>query len=233
MTLRTIRRGLAGLLPALIFASADARADAAGVPGTVEEARSILLNRLSAQQRSIVQIKLADLSANRKGSPKAPVVMLEFSDFECSRCRAFYMTTFPRIDTDLIETGKVLYIGLNYYLATANHAKAALAAGKLGKYWEMKDRLMTTDQALDERAYAAFARDLGLDSHAFHAAYESDDVAKEAGSERAQGRAAGVSITPTFLVGWALPDGTFVGARISGPKPWTFFRDLVDEMIHG
>jgi protein-disulfide isomerase len=202
-------------------------------PKTEAEARYILTKKFQAQSRSIVEIRWDSITAYRRGTASAPVVILEFTDMGCPRCQAFYLSTFPLIESGLIKPGLVLYVSLNYYLSTPEFAKAAVAAGKAGKYWEMKDLLLTSSRTLDEKAYAEFAQDLKVDRGTFFAAYRSDEVAREVELEKSQGRELGVTITPTFIVGWRLPDGVFVGARISGAKPWTFFRDLVDQMING
>lgn len=221
----------AAFILALLASGADAAPSSA--PRTETEARDILTRKFDAQPRSIVEIKLDSIKAYRKGSASAPVVILEFTDLGCPRCQAFYLSTFPSIESDLIKPGLVLYVSLNYYLNTTEFAKAVIAAGKEGKYWEMKDLLLTSSRTLDEKAFADFAQDLKLDRGAFFADYRSDEVAHEVELEKSQGRELGVTITPTFMVGWRLPDGMFVGARISGAKPWTFFRDLIDQMING
>jgi hypothetical protein len=221
-----------GAALALALSGRSAPGSPAGPPQTADEAAEILTTRFSAERRSIVRIKMDGLLAYRTGRLDAPITMLEFSDFGCSRCRAFHLATFPRIESALIKPGLVLYVSLNYYLHSPDGAKAALAAGSLGKYWEMKDLLNTGDGVLVENDYVGFARELQLNPAAFLAAYHSDKVAKEVELEKSQGLDLGVAITPTFVIGWRLPDGTFIGARISGPKPWTFFRDLVDQMIH-
>src|SRR5271156_6636178 len=82
-----------GMVLALVLLEREANA---APPATAEEARSLLKEGFSAEDRSIVQIKMDRVSAYRKGEPGAPVVMLEFTDFGCSRCQAFYLTTYPR-----------------------------------------------------------------------------------------------------------------------------------------
>jgi protein-disulfide isomerase len=221
----------ATLVLALLALGAEAAPSLA--PKTEAEARDILTKKFEAQPRSIVEIRLDRITAYRRGSASAPVVILEFTDMGCPRCQAFYLSTFPLIESGLIKPGLVLYVSLNYYLSTPEFAKAAVAAGKAGKYWEMKDLLLTSSRMLDEKVYAEFAQDLKMDRGTFFAAYRSVEVAREVELEKSQGRELGVTITPTFIVGWRLPDGVFVGARISGAKPWTFFRDLVDQMING
>lgn len=45
-----------------------------------------------------------------KGSPDAPVTVVEYASFTCPHCRTFHMQTFPQIRENFIETGKVKFI---------------------------------------------------------------------------------------------------------------------------
>jgi protein-disulfide isomerase len=79
-------------------------------------------------------------------------------------------------------------------------AEAAEAAAAQGKFWEMYDTLLSSQQALEPSHLADYAARLGLDTERFidelrrrqHAARVSDDVASADES--------GVSGTPTFFI---------------------------------
>ena len=44
------------------------------------------------------------------GSPAAKVTVLEFFSLTCTHCAHFANTTFPKVKSDLIDTGKVRYV---------------------------------------------------------------------------------------------------------------------------
>src|SRR5690606_10632114 len=44
------------------------------------------------------------------GNADAPVVLIEFSDFQCPFCRRFWRETLPSIKEEYIDTGKVKFV---------------------------------------------------------------------------------------------------------------------------
>lgn len=83
-----------------------------------------------------------------KGNPSAKVVVVEFEDFQCPACRTHVLEVQPKIDAELVDTGKVLWV--SKHLPLQSHAHAALAAaaaecaGDQGKYWSMHALLYQT-----------------------------------------------------------------------------------------
>ena len=64
------------------------------------------------------------LSARTKGSPTAPIVVYEMSDFQCPFCRRHAVEVFPALEQEYIRTGKVRWVFVNYPL-TSIHPNAA------------------------------------------------------------------------------------------------------------
>lgn len=218
-------------LPAvLILLALWAAPSAAAGPVNGAEARRALQESFRATPEEIVELPLGRLGGHRKGKSGTGIVIVEFSDFGCGHCQAFNLVTYPKIEANLITPGLVLFISCNFFFETAENAKAVLAAGLRGKYWEMKARLFEEWGKLDRPVHCRIAQGLGLNADEFLADCASEAVARQAEAERRLGQDLGVKTTPTFLVGWQLPDGTFLGQRIRGPKPWTFFRDRIEQM---
>jgi protein-disulfide isomerase len=101
-------------------------------------------------------------------------------------------------------------------------AKAAYAAFKQGRFWEMHDKLFDNQQALNPKTYDKYARDLRLDMKKFHADMKrlATEAAIKADSD--QGNKAGASGTPTFFID---------GRRVLGSQPTATFETLIDEEI--
>ena len=222
--------GKAPIVVVLLLVALRATTPATAGPVNVAEARRILQESFRATPEEIVEIPLSRLGGYRKGEPGVGIVLVEFSDFACGHCQAFNLVTYPKIEASLITPGHVLYISCNFFFQTANDAKAVLAAGLQDKYWDMKARLFEEWGRLDQEVYLKLARDLGLNINDFLSDYKLDAIARRAEDERRLGQNIGVKTTPTFLLGWQLSDGTFVGQRIRGPKPWTFFRERVERI---
>lgn len=75
------------------------------------------------------------------GKKDAPLVIIEFSDFQCYYCRNFTIDTFGLLKKNYIDTGKVLFYYKHFPLASihSNAEKAAEAAEcgrEQGKFWE-------------------------------------------------------------------------------------------------
>ncbi|MFD6446014.1 DsbA family protein [Promicromonospora sp. NPDC060204] len=134
-------------------------------------------------------------------------VLVEFLDFECETCRAYY----PTVEQLKEEYGEELTVVLRYFPipAHANSTNAAVAveaAAAQGALEPMYQRMYESQaewgevQQSQAEVFRGFARDLGLDLDRYDAA-----VADPATTERVQydfdeGRALGVSGTPTFFL---------------------------------
>lgn len=106
----------------------------------------------------------------QRGDPNALVTMVEFVDFQCPACAYLYPITQKILDE---YEGKARLIVRYWPLDQHKNAKAAVyaaeAAGELGKYWEMYDKLITNQKQWSETdnpwdIFVGFAKDLDLDT---------------------------------------------------------------------
>lgn len=103
--------------------------------------------------------------ANVKGSEEAPIVMVEFTDYQCPYCAEYVGVdvipsrpidqgqSYQQIIENYVDTGKVKYIlrDLTLHGPTASKvAQAARCAGDQGKYWEMHDKLFQEQEVWSE-----------------------------------------------------------------------------------
>jgi protein-disulfide isomerase len=172
-----------------------------------------------------------------KGRPNAPVTVIEFSDYECGFCGRHARETLPLIDKEFIQTGKVKYVFRSFpneathKLALKAHETAA-CAGEQGKYWPMHDLLFAKPGALAPASLMAHGQALGLGSaleQCLAAAKHRDAIRQELAS----GRAAGVTATPSFLLGVAGPsdDQLKILRTIRGAKPFAVFRQTIEQLL--
>jgi protein-disulfide isomerase len=79
-----------------------------------------------------------------KGSPDAPVTIVEFADFYCPYCARYLWETYPKIESDYISKGLVKY---EFYNLVVHGPPALLAAAAAecaqgqGRFWPFQDRL--------------------------------------------------------------------------------------------
>lgn len=79
------------------------------------------------------------------GKADAPVTLIEFSDFQCPFCRAFWKEALQQIKKDYIDTGKAKFVyrdfPLSFHPLAKPYALAANCANDQGKFWEMHDKI--------------------------------------------------------------------------------------------
>ncbi|MEM4385148.1 MAG: thioredoxin domain-containing protein [Candidatus Anstonellales archaeon] len=171
----------------------------------VDELR-LQLNNL--QQPTVGQsLSIPDLSdVPMKGSQNAPIIMIEFSDFECPFCKRFADTTMPQLMQNWIDTGKIrfyyIHFPLNFHPKAEPAARASYCAQKQGIFWEYHDKLFQNIQTIqnNEEGYSKLAEELGLDLEEFKRCYNSQEAALKVQKDTMEGMNQGVSGTPSFLV---------------------------------
>lgn len=136
-----------------------------------------------------------------RGSPMAPVTIYEFSDFQCPHCKL----AAPELKKVVEESdGKAKLVFKHYPLPmhpkAREAAKAAVAADKQGKFWEMHDLLFENQAELQRANFDDYAKKIGLDMKRFKADMQSKETESKIEADIAQGRAAGVDSTPTIYV---------------------------------
>ncbi len=147
-----------------------------------------------------------------KGVSNALVTLVEYSDFQCPACAAFYPIVKRLLDEpELKDSLRVVY--RNFPLPARIHAHAQLAAqaseaaALQGKFWEMHDVLFEQQQAWSalssaavRERFMAFAKDIGLDVARFSDDLDSSAVKARVLEQYAAGERSGVSSTPSFFV---------------------------------
>jgi len=135
------------------------------------------------------------------GSPMAPVTLYEFSDFQCPYCKV----AAPYLKKIVEESnGKVKLVFMQYPLPghskAREAAKAAIAAHKQGKFWEMHDLLFKNQDELQSADFDDYAKKLGLDTKRFESDMGSKETEEKIEADIVKGKAAGVDSTPSIYV---------------------------------
>lgn len=166
------------------------------------------------------------------GEADAPVVMVEFTDYQCPFCSRHFLQTFPQIKAEYIDTGKVRYVFMDFPLSSIHPqaqlaSEAARCAGDQGEYVGMHDLLFGRQDAWNGREDAAavfsgFAGELGLDTAAFDACLETRQHEEAVLADLAYGSSLGVDGTPAFFV-----NGNF----ISGAQPFEVFQQAIESLL--
>ncbi|MEV4222751.1 thioredoxin domain-containing protein [Nonomuraea sp. NPDC049725] len=179
---------------------------------------------LSAGESQLVRADSHRLQSAADGK----VTLVEFLDFECEGCLAYY----PAVE-ELREdyAGKVTFVAR--YFPMPGHfngeraARAVEAAAAQGAFEAMYRRMYETQPQWGEKrvpadeTFRGFAKDLGLDLAAWDKAYDDPATLARIRKDMADGRALGVQGTPTFFLN---------GTRIE-PRTLAEFRAAIDAAL--
>lgn len=136
------------------------------------------------------------------GNASSSVLVVEFLDFECPACRAFY-PTMKRIQDEY--AGRVQFAVRQFPLWEI-HKSAKLAgvaaecARRQGRFFPYADVLYQKDQDLSEAGLIKKATDLGLNESRFRLCLADPSVTKFVETERAFAVRLGLQYTPTIFV---------------------------------
>ncbi len=158
--------------------------------------------------------------ARLRGSPQAPVMIVEFSDFQCPFCRKVQSAL-----KNLLETyqGQVSLAYRDFPLR-GMHSQAELAAEasrcavEQGKFWEYHDLLFGNPDKLNRSGVAGMAQSLGLDEKQFDACLSSGKYTKQIEQDLQDGIRAGVEGTPGIFIN---------GILLSGAQPEAAFEKII------
>lgn len=161
------------------------------------------------------------------GEVDAPVVLVEYSDYQCPYCARFARDTEPVLIKEYVDKGILRIEWRDFpYLGQESHlaAQAGRAAAKQGRFWEYHEQLMANQQRANQglvtpQFLAGLASAAGLDTQAFASDFLAEDVAQDVERDLREGRGIGVNGTPSFIIN---------GRPLVGAQPLDVFRAAID-----
>ena len=181
---------------------------------------------VSDEQKKLLEVVSDDYI---KGSKDASVTLVEYLDFECEACDAYY----PLVK-QLAEEFKTDARFVNRYFPLSGHknglpsALAVEAASKQGKYWEMHNILFENQkswgekQSADPKIFEGYAKQIGLNIEQFKKDVSSREVKDRVERDRSSGQRLGVRGTPTFFLN---------GDKIPNPRTPDDFKTFIRAAI--
>jgi protein-disulfide isomerase len=158
-----------------------------------------------------------------RGNPKAPVTIVEFSDFQCPYCHRIE----PTLKQLLARYPDQVSLSFRDFPLRQIHPQAELAAEaarcaeEQGKFWEYHDALFAGSK-LDRDGLVEEARTLKLDEGRFDACLTAGKYRSQIDKDVQDGRRAGISGTPGFFIN---------GIPLSGAQPLDSFTRVIDEEL--
>ena len=223
-----------------VYAANKARLGGKSEADALEQVRSALIqqrrterrNAFARELRAKYEVKLllepyrvpVELAgAPVRGNPKAPVTIVEFSDFQCPFCvRA--RPTVARVREVYGDRVRFAFrhYPLDFHPQAQKAGEAAACAGEQDRFWQMHDRLWENPQKLAVPELKAHAQALGLDATAFASCLDSSRHAGLVERDMQAGQAYGVSGTPAFFVN---------GRPLIGAQPFEAFQQVIDDEL--
>lgn len=170
-------------------------------------------------------------SNHTQGAGNKKVTIVEYADFECPSCALY----FPVIKQVKEKYGDDITFQFRHFPLTQIHKnamathRAAEAASKQGKFWEMHDILFERQQSWKDSNNIAqimedYAAELGLNVEQFKTDYQSSEVNAVINADIASGNDQKVSGTPTFFINGEKVDNQNIQSADD-------FNKLIDEAI--
>ena len=155
------------------------------------------------------------------GKADALVTIVEFSDFQCPFCSRVN-PTLKQIKEQYANDVRIVFrqMPLHIHPQAKPAAKAALAADRQGKFWEMHDKLFENQKGLSDQAFETWAGEIGLDVAKFKQDYADASFEKVIADDMKVAGQFGTRGTPSFYVN---------GRHISGARPFEQFDALIKE----
>lgn len=162
------------------------------------------------------------------GPDNAQFTLVEFSDFQCPFCARSVGTVKEFMKKN---QGKIRLVFRNMCLP--NHAKAqdaakaAMAAGEQGRFWDYREKLMSSQSewvpsAEHKRLFIKYAKDMALDTSRFERDMARPDYQKKIDEDMTHAGNLGVNGTPTYFLN---------GVRITGARELAYFDKVLAALL--
>ncbi len=174
-----------------------------------------------------IRFEVDTTGAPIKGQAKAPVTIVEFSDFQCPGCKG----VLPSIERLQKDYGDKIKLAFRQFPLRSIHpeaqkaAEASLCARDQGKFWEMHDAMFANQRELTTEGLKSTAGELGLDGEKFAQCLDGDTYADTVQADLDAGEAMGVGGTPTFYV-----NGRPVNLR-GGVDPYDLIAPVIEDEL--
>lgn len=159
-----------------------------------------------------------------RGSPNAPVIIVEFSDFQCPFCRQVQ----PTLKNLLAKYEGRVSLAYRDFPLQEIHPQAQLAAeasrcaNQQGQFWPYHDLLFANPNRLKQEDLLEHARSLKLDEKQFNSCLSSGEYKARVEEDLEEGRRVGVNGTPGFFIN---------GILLSGARPQAAFEEVVQREL--
>lgn len=151
------------------------------------------------------------------GAQDAPVVVVEYGDFQCPYCRQFANGAVRQLKEDYVAGGQVRFVFRHLAFIGDEStwaAEASECANEQGRFWDYHDKLFDEQGEENKGAFRRdnlkrFAAELELDTEQFNQCLDSREYRSQVQDDVNEARRRGIRSTPSVLVsGQLIRDGS-------------------------
>ena len=191
------------------------------------------LEKIAAKQSPLLNLENASPAL---GSESASVTVVEFGDYQCEACYAWFHNTRDTLIDNYIETGKAKLVFVDLPFLGRHSpiaAEASYCAEDQGKYWEYHTMLYTFQDGPPDSGWAdrnrlnsfAFSLDMNIDE--FNECMDSSKYKKRVKANYNEAVKNDADSTPTFII--ISEDGK--KEQFSGAQPYSVFAASIESML--
>jgi protein-disulfide isomerase len=157
------------------------------------------------------------------GDKKAPVVLVEFADYQCPYCQKVN-SQIQQLKKEYGELLTVIYkdFPLPMHHGAQKAAEAARCAGEQGKFWEYHDVLFYS-KLIEPDELKEHARTLKLDTDRFDSCLDNGTEADAVKDDLQEAKSLGLTGTPSFFVN---------GHFFSGVVDYAALKDIINQQLN-
>ena len=195
----------------------------------LEQRRAAFVEELKQKHKTTIMLRPPAFEVATAGRPekgggaKAPVTIIEFSDYQCPFCQRAEGV----VDQVMHAYGnKVRLVFRDFPLPIHPQARpaaeAASCANAQGKFWEYHAKLFANQSALGEEPLKEYAKDVGLDPAKFEDCLTQKPFSAAIDKDLSEAAKLGINGTPAFFIN---------GRLLSGAQPFEKFKEVIDEEL--
>jgi len=196
----------------------------------LEQRRAAFIEELKQKYKTTIALRPPAFGVGTAGRPekgggaKAPVTIVEFSDYQCPFCQRAESV----VDQVMQAYGnKVRLVFRDFPLPIHPQARpaaeAASCANAQGKFWEYHAKLFANQSALGDDKLKEYAQDVGLDPAKFEECLTRKPFRAAIDKDMSEAAKLGINGTPAFFIN---------GRLLSGAQPFEKFKEVIDEELH-
>ena len=177
------------------------------------------------------------MAAPVEGDVDAPLTIIEFGDYQCPKCKAWFQNEKSTITNDYISTGmaKLYFVDITWLGDdSVSAAQAAYCADDQGKFSDYHSFLYNNQGDIEDgwaspESLKSYAFSVGLNENEFADCVENNKHADRVSYNTEVGILNGVTGTPHFFI--VTPEGEI--KEIAGPQPSVVFDAAILSLGYG